>query len=98
MLIIWPSHVAHRAPRLLAPICEVVCEAGRFVANAGDSRVRQFRAMFYFFRRGVEKIRCEVRTDSDGRGYELVVDRPGAMVRVEHFGEPPELNRRWSEI
>jgi len=39
-----------------------------------------------------------VRTDSDGHGYELVVDRPDAMVSVERFGEPPELNRRWLEI
>jgi hypothetical protein len=54
--------------------------------------------MFYFFRRGTATVRCEVRTDSDGQGYELVVDRPDAMVSVERFGEPPELNRRWSEI
>jgi hypothetical protein len=54
--------------------------------------------MFYFFRRDAATIRCEVRTDADGQGYELVVDRPDAMVSVERFGEPPELNRRWSEI
>jgi hypothetical protein len=54
--------------------------------------------MFYFFRRGAATIRCEVRTDSEGYGYELVVDRPDAMVIVERFGEPPELNRRWLEI
>ena len=29
---------------------------------------------------------------------DLVVDRPDAMVSVERFGEPPELNRRWVEI
>ncbi len=54
--------------------------------------------MFYFFRRGAASIRCEVRTDSGGDGYELIVDRPDAMVRVERFGEPPDLNRRWREI
>jgi hypothetical protein len=54
--------------------------------------------MFYFFRRGAARIRCEVRADSSGLGYELVVDRPDAMVSVERFEEPPELNRRWSEI
>ena len=53
--------------------------------------------MFYFFRRGAVSIRCEVR-DSDGDGYELIVDRPDAMIRVERFGTPPELNRRWREI
>ena len=54
--------------------------------------------MFYFFRRGAARIRCEVRTDAYGNGYELIVDRPDAMVSVERFGAPPELNRRWREI
>jgi hypothetical protein len=58
----------------------------------------KMHAMFYFFRRGGASIRCEVRTDSYGHGYELIVDRPDAMVSVEHFDAPPELNRRWSEI
>ena len=58
----------------------------------------KMRAMFYFFRRGAATIKCEVRTDDEGAGYELIVDRPDAMVSVEHFCEPPALNRRWSEI
>lgn len=53
--------------------------------------------MFYFFRRGTASIRCEIRTDSLGDGYDLIVDRPDAMVSVEHFDNPPELNRRWRE-
>jgi hypothetical protein len=52
--------------------------------------------MFYLFRRGDVSIRCEVRADAGG--YELIVDRPDAMVSVERFGAPPELNRRWREI
>ena len=75
-----------------------MCEAARIAGNGWGSRVRQDRLMFYFFRRGAARIRCEVRTDSDGHGYELVVDRPDAMVSVERFGGPPELNRRWLEI
>jgi hypothetical protein len=39
-----------------------------------------------------------VRTDSCEQGYDLIVDRPDAMVSVEHFDAPPDLNRRWSEI
>ena len=54
--------------------------------------------MFYFFRRNGSSIRCEVRADSGGNGYELIVDRPDAMISVEHFVEPPDLNRRWREI
>jgi hypothetical protein len=54
--------------------------------------------MFYFFRRGAASIRCEVRADSAGQGYELVVDRPDAMISIERFLAPPDLNRRWREI
>lgn len=54
--------------------------------------------MFYFFRRDGASVRCEVRSDADGTGYELVVDRPDAMVSVERFLAPPDLNRRWREI
>jgi hypothetical protein len=44
--------------------------------------------MFYLFRREGASIRCEVRTDSGGGGYELIVNRPDAMVSVERFGWP----------
>jgi hypothetical protein len=54
--------------------------------------------MFYFFRRGGAIVRCEVRSNADGEGYELIVDRPDAMVSVERFIEPPDLNKRWREV
>ena len=54
--------------------------------------------MFYFFRRGEALIRCEVRTDWNGDGYELVIDRTDSMVRVERFRGADELNERWSEF
>jgi len=54
--------------------------------------------MLYFFRRGGASIRCEVRTDAEGNGYELIIDRPDVMVSVERFVAPPDLNRRWREI
>ena len=54
--------------------------------------------MFYFFRRGDALIRCEVRADWNGEGYELVIDRAGAMVRVERFRAARELNQRWTEF
>jgi hypothetical protein len=54
--------------------------------------------MFYFFRRGAVCIRCEVRTDPSGDGYDLVIDRPDSSIRVEHFNAPDELNRRWIDL
>ncbi|HXH08035.1 MAG TPA: hypothetical protein VNI83_15765 [Vicinamibacterales bacterium] len=53
--------------------------------------------MFYFFRRGHAWIRCEVR-DAPGDGYDLIIDRPDAMMQVEHFRGVDELNRRWAEL
>jgi hypothetical protein len=64
----------------------------------GAGGAEKIRAMFYFFRRGGASVRCEVRSDSEGQGYELIVDRPDAMVSVEHFIAPPDLNRRWQEL
>ena len=54
--------------------------------------------MFYFFRRGDVTVRCEVRPDPHGGGYELVIDRPDAMVRIERYQEPASLNERWTTL
>jgi len=54
--------------------------------------------MFWFFRRGDALIRCEVRADWNREGYELVIDRTDAMVRVERFPGARELNQRWLEF
>jgi hypothetical protein len=53
--------------------------------------------VFYFFSRGASQIRCEVRVDRTGAGYELVVDGPESL-HVEHFNETNALNRRWCEL
>jgi hypothetical protein len=49
----------------------------------------------FFSRRG-GIIRCEVRTAGDG--YELLIDRPDALVQVERFSGAEELNRRWTDV
>jgi hypothetical protein len=54
--------------------------------------------MFYFFRRDDVRVRCEVRTDPQGDGYELVIDRPDTPVRIERFQEPAGLNQRWTDL
>lgn len=54
--------------------------------------------MFYFFRRGDARLRCEVRTDPQGYGYELVIEPADAVVRVERFEEPDSLTRRWLSV
>ena len=53
--------------------------------------------MLYFFRRAEDVIKCEIRLDWDGDGYELVIEAPDD-VRVERFRESSELNERWAEL
>jgi len=54
--------------------------------------------MFYFFYRDGVSIRCEVRMDARGEEYELIIERPDAMVRVERFRESAGLNERWASL
>jgi hypothetical protein len=89
---------AHGA-RLLSRILRAAAGSrGQPPSIAYSATRRHTACMFYFFRRNGRSIRCEVRADSAGDGYELIVDRPNATLTVEHFGAPPELNRRWREI
>ena len=53
--------------------------------------------MLYFFERAGSVIRCEIRLDWNGLGYELVIDAPDS-VRVERFHESTALNQRWVEL
>jgi hypothetical protein len=53
--------------------------------------------MLYFFERAGSVIRCEIRLDWNGAGYELVIDAPNSK-QVEKFQEPNELNQRWAEL
>jgi hypothetical protein len=53
--------------------------------------------MLYFFERDGRRIRCEIRTDWNGLGYELVIDGP-QTARVEHFKESTALEARWLEL
>ena len=55
-------------------------------------------SMVCYFRRAEGVIRCEVRHDRSGDGYELVIDRPDAMVRVERFDGAQALNERWRHV
>lgn len=54
--------------------------------------------MFYFFTRDGISLRCEVRADLDGDGYELVIEQPDGRILVERFAESAALNRRWTTL
>jgi hypothetical protein len=53
--------------------------------------------MLYFFEREGCILRCEIRTDLNGAGYELVIDGP-QTARVERFKESSALEARWLEL
>ncbi len=54
--------------------------------------------MVCFFSSAQGVIRCEVRPVDDGNGYELVIDRPDAVVQVERFNGAEALNKRWLDV
>ena len=53
--------------------------------------------MLYFFQRAATVIRCEIRLEWDGDGYELLIYGPGG-TRIERFQELTVLARRWAEL
>ena len=53
--------------------------------------------MFYFFQKGRDYLRCEMRTCEDG-SYELSIEEPDTQERVEHFPTSQQAQRRWEEL
>ena len=54
--------------------------------------------MFYFYKRGVDTVQCEVRAASDGPGYEIVILESGGTQRLERFATSEQVHARWLEI
>ena len=54
--------------------------------------------MIWFYERGTEQLRCEMRTSNDGDGFELIVNWPDGNVHTEHYAEQGRLLRRWCEL
>lgn len=54
--------------------------------------------MFYFFKRGGETVQCEVRSEADGPGYEIVITDHAGVSRTEHFDTSEEVHTRWIEL
>ena len=50
--------------------------------------------MFYFFRRNGRSVRCEVRADSAGEGYELIVE---TVAKVEDDATQAEIQQQMTE-
>jgi hypothetical protein len=54
--------------------------------------------MIWFYERGEERLRCEVRLAPDREGYELVIVRPDGTESIEHFTLLHQVLRREHEL
>lgn len=54
--------------------------------------------MIWFYARGREHLRCEMRTTLDGDGYELIVRGPNGHEHTERYPDQGRLLRRWCEL
>ena len=54
--------------------------------------------MFYFYKRGLDTVQCEVRASPDGPGYEIAVVESNGVERLERFATSEQVHARWLEI
>lgn len=52
--------------------------------------------MFYFFRRGEQFVRCELRSERDS--YQLVIVHEDGSESVEQFETEEAMTARWSAL
>ncbi len=50
--------------------------------------------MIWVFERAREQLRCEIRRETAGQGFELIVTNPDGSQRMERFGETSALIKR----
>jgi len=54
--------------------------------------------MLWIFERKGEQMRCEIRREGAGIGYEIIVTSPDGSQRMERFGETTDLIKRAAKI
>jgi len=55
--------------------------------------------VFYFFQRGSDYIRCEVRRATDSTTeYEIEIVEPGGKERVERHLSSDAVHKRWLQL
>ena len=63
-----------------------------------DPRACDNYGVFYFFKRGSETVQCEVRSEPDGPGFEIVITEPNGVQRIERFATSELVHDRWVEL
>jgi len=54
--------------------------------------------MLWIFERKGEQMRCEIRREGAGIGYEIIVTSPDGSQRMERFGETTDLIKRTFDL
>lgn len=54
--------------------------------------------MLWTFKRNGEQLRCEIRRESIGPGYELIITNPDGSQRMERFDDTAALIKRTLEL
>ena len=53
--------------------------------------------MFYFFQKGKDYIRCELR-DGQAGTFEIVVTEANGLERIERYPNSDEAHERWDHL
>ena len=54
--------------------------------------------MLWVFERQGEQMRCEIRREGAGAGFEMIVTTPDGSQRMERFGETNDLIKRTLDL
>lgn len=54
--------------------------------------------MLWIFERKGERMRCEIRREGAGPGYEMIVTNPNGSQRMERFEETGDLIKRTLDL
>ena len=55
-------------------------------------------SMLWIFERQGEQMRCEIRREGTGTGYEMIVTAPDGSQRMERFDETNDLIKRTLDL
>lgn len=54
--------------------------------------------MMWVFERQGEQMRCEIRREGEGAGFEMILTTPDGSQRMERFGETNDLIKRTLDL
>ena len=74
---------------------ESMCNAR--CSPVGQRPIQRFEMLWIFERKG-EQMRCEIRREGVGAGYEMIVTSPDGSQRMERFEETNDLIKRTLDL